>query len=73
MIFPKKLSVLAQVAHEMIYIDKTILLNPSAETTVYISSKLMVNLGNTFRNVLRGVRGLLNIWAHKRNNRRGGG
>ena len=53
MIFLYRLSVLAQVALEIIALDKTMLLNLSAETVVYISSKLMVNMGNTFRNCLK--------------------
>ena len=44
-IFQQRLSVLAQVAPEMISLDKTMLLNLSAETIVYVSSKLMVNMG----------------------------
>ena len=48
-IFPQRLSVIAQVALEMISLDKTMLLNLSAKTMVYISSKLMVNMGITFR------------------------
>ena len=49
MIFPLKLRVLAQVTLEMISKDKTIPLELNAETIVYISNKLMVNLSNTFR------------------------
>ena len=56
---------LPQVAREMISIDNTILLNLSAEAIVYISNKLMVNLGNTFRNCrkreLNREKGISNI------------
>ena len=37
----------------MISIDKTILLNLSFETIVHISSKLMVNMSNTFKKCLK--------------------
>ena len=47
-------SVLAQVALEMIAPEKTMLLNLRTETIVYISSKRMVNMSNTFRNCLKG-------------------
>ena len=53
MIFPWILSALAQVVLETISIDKTILLNLSAETIVYMSNTLMGNLGNAFRNCLK--------------------
>ena len=53
-IFPQRLSVLAQVDLKMISLHKKLLLNLSAETIMYISNKLMVNTGNTFRNCLKG-------------------
>ena len=52
MIFPLKLSVFVQVALKIISIDKTDLLNFSSETIIYMSSKLMINLGNIFRKCL---------------------
>ena len=51
MIFPQRLGVLAQVTLEMIAPDKTMLLKLSAETIVYISSK--INMCNKFRNWLK--------------------
>ena len=36
----------------IISIDKIILLNLSAETIIYISSKFLVHLGNAFRKCL---------------------
>ena len=42
------------MAFEIISLDKTMLLNLSAETIVYISSKLMVDMGDTFRKCLKG-------------------
>ena len=53
MIFPQKLIVLSQVTIEIISIDKTVLLNLSVEIIVYISSKLIVNMDNTFRKCLK--------------------
>ena len=54
MVFPQKLSAPAQLAPWNDILDKTILLSLSAETTIYISSKLMVNLGNIY--VFRGAK-----------------